>query len=73
MDELYKSETRFGDKVLTVSGLSAIYFDICIIGAATGTFIGGMFGMAVGESLAVASPVLVGSAIYKGVRYLVRK
>jgi hypothetical protein len=73
MNEPYKSETRIGDKVLTISGLPAIYFDICMLGAATGTFIGGMFGMAVGGSLAVASPVLVGGAIYKGVRYALRK
>jgi hypothetical protein len=73
MDEPYKTGIPIGDKVLTISGLPALYLDVCAIGAVTGTVLGGLIGLTVGTTVAVASPVLVGGAIYKGVRYALRK
>lgn len=73
MNEKYKSDIPIGDKVLTISGLPALYLDVCAVGALTGTVLGGLIGMTVGTTVAVASPALIAGAVYKGVRYALRK
>lgn len=57
--------------------LGTLYLDICIMGttagALVGSTVGGLIGGIAGATLTITPPIMLGAAIFNGIRRVVRR